>query len=203
MKIFIVLMALVITTAIYSQDYSRKNRASIHMYAERMLGSKIVDKKDDLAIRQGILYYYKTLDIPGKYVHVSGGYSGDFKFAMWKMTNGNDLIGITNDNCQPICKYACSMYEFTEHDSVDVSATIFPINKMEKHLAKLKKKVLAENSDITDDAAQYKFELPLDGDPMIVYLTMNHNKFKTPLLELEWNGEQFVIQKKYKDLSAK
>ena len=188
--------------ALSAQDYSRKNRASIHMYAERMLSSKIADKAEDIAIRKGILFYYKELDIPGKYVHVSGGYSGDYKFSMWKMDNGDDLIGITNDICQPSCEYACSMFAFSDSDSTDVSAQVFPLKKMEKQMIKLSKKVLAQHPEITDQKAQYKFNLPKEGEPMLVYLSMDNNKIEVPLLQLVWNGKEFQISKKYKELPA-
>ncbi len=200
MKGLVIVISILFIQISFAQDYSRKNRASIHMYAERMLSSKIADKQEDVAVRQGVLYYYKELDIPGKYVHVSGGFSGDYEFAMWKMDNGNDLIGITSGNCQPVCAYACSMFEFSENDSTDVSNTVFPLKKMEKQMLKLKKKVLAANPEIIDEQAQYKFELPKDGEPMIVYLSINKNKIEVPLLELDWDGEGFQINKKYKEL---
>ena len=184
----------------FTQDYSRKSYASIHMYAERLMMRQIVDDVNDVDFNRGVLYYYKEKDLEGDYVHVSGGYSGDYHMAMWKMDNGNDLIGVTSDNCGPICEYQCSFFEFTEFDSVDVGVQIFPLSKMKKHLSKMRSKTLAAFPQIKDDKAQFKFLLPHEQGILRVELSIDANQIEFPLIDLKWDGSEFVIEKKYKEI---
>lgn len=184
----------------YSQDYSRKPYASIHHYAERMLGTKIVDRKEDVDLRKGTLYYYKERDLIGNYVHVSGGYMGDYFFAYWKMSNGNDLIGVTHYNCQANCLYECSFYEFSEDDSVEVSSQVMPLKKMVKHMKKMKAKVIGSRGNMDDEEVQFKFVLPHNSGVLGVHISMDRNKIEFPILELQWTGERFEVKAKYKEV---
>lgn len=183
-----------------AQDYSKKPYASIHMYAERLMMMPIMETAQEVDFNVGKLYYYKEKDIVGSFVHVSGGFGGDYKMAMWKMENGNDLVGVTSNNCGPVCIYECSFFEFTKDDSVDVTNAIFPLGKMEKHLEKIKRKVLAKHPEIKDTEAQFKFELPHDQGIVSVEFSINYNQIEFEFMQLLWDGEKFVIQNKIKDI---
>jgi hypothetical protein len=205
MKILKVLTISILLLAIsnsYSQDYSRKAFASVHYYAEQMLGCKIVENKEDVDLRKGILYYYAVKDIAGNYGHISGGYTGDYYVSLWKMDNGNDLIGFTHFNCEASCLYECSFYESNLESMNEVTTEIFPVKKMTKHMNKMKKKVLGSGVDIQDPKAQFKFILPHGHGLLSVYLSIDNNKLEFPLLELEWNGEEFQIHTKYKEIAG-
>lgn len=191
---------LVLTVTGWSQDYSRKPFASIHQYAERILGSSIMSSKEDVDLRKGKLYYYKEMDLPGNYVHVSGGYTGDYFLAWWKMKNGNDLVAVTHYNCQAYCIYECSFIEFSQTDSVEVTEQILPLAKMEKHLLKIKSKVVGAAGNMDDEEAQYKFILPHGSGLVGVEISVNRNKIEFPIMELEWNGEHFVLRTRYKEI---
>ena len=199
MKLVFAIISLLIVSNVSAQDYSKKSYASIHMYAERLMGMKIVDDKNQLNRSKGIVYYYKEKDIAGNFVHVSGLREGDFQMAMWKMDNGNDLIGVTSGSCQPVCLYECSFYEFTALDSTDITSSIFPLKKMSKQLKKMKKKVLSSTL-VKDDNAQFKFILPHDKGVVAVFLSINSNSIEFPIMDLIWDGNQFVIQKTYKEI---
>lgn len=184
----------------HAQDYSKKSYASIHMYAERLLGMKIMEHQEDVNFDQGKLYYYKTKDLEGNYVKVGGGYGPDYEMAMWKMDNGHDLVGVTSDNCAPVCSYECSFFEFTDSDSIEVTTEIFPLKKMVKHLRKTKRKFLKKNPDVKYDRSQFKFILPHNEGIVNVFFSSNLNQNEFPLLDLEWKGDKFRIQKKYKEI---
>lgn len=183
----------------YGQDYSKKHIASIHHYAERLLGSRIVDDREDVDIRKGAIYYYKNKNLEGNYVHVAGGYAGEYRFSMWKMDDGNDLVGITHFNCEAFCTYECSFYSFSRSDSSEVSSKVFPLKKMLKHMNKIKSKVLAA-AGIDDQDPQFKFILPKDRGMLRVEISMDRNKIEFPILDLSWTGEKFSIQTKYKEI---
>ncbi|UKN02896.1 hypothetical protein K6119_05130 [Paracrocinitomix mangrovi] len=186
----------------YSQDYARKPYASIHYYAESILGSQIVSDKEDVNVRSGKLYYYKELDLNGSYVHVSGGYMGDYYLSMWKMENGNDLIGVTHFNCQPFCVYECSFFEYSKDDSTEVSKDILPVGKMVKHMNKIAAKVKSIKPDVSEDNPQFKFILPHDQGVLGLYISMNKNQIEFPIMDLKWTGTKFSIVTKYKEIPA-
>ena len=193
------LLLLTITNSIFAQDYARKFYASVHYYAEEMLDSKIVEHQEDIDLRKGKMYYYAEKDIEGQYVHISGGYSGDYYMALWKMESGNDLLGVTHFNCQATCQYECSFFECDQDTIIDITPKIFPVKKMEKQLAKMKKKVLAKK-DLTDKSSQYKFILPHGQGPLQVQLSMDSGQIEFPIMELEWNGEKFVLKTKFREI---
>ena len=170
------------------------------MYAERLMMMKIMDNAKDVDFNAGRLYYYKEKNLEGNYVHISGGYAGDYQMAMWKMDNGNDLVGVTSGNCGPVCVYECSFFEFDRADSTDVTNEIFPLQKMSKQLSKMRSKLLDQNENIRDDQAQFKFILPHNQGTLSVYLSINYNQIEFPIMDLRWNGKEFVIDKKYKEL---
>jgi len=199
MKVFFVIISFLIVSTVSAQDYSKKSYASIHMYAERLMKMKIVDEKSQLNRNKGIVYYYKEKDIAGNYVHISGLREGDFQMSMWKMENGNDLLGVTSGSCQPVCVYECSFYEFTALDSTDITSSIFPLQKMKKQLKKMKKKVLS-STQVKDENAQFKFILPHDRGLLQVFLSINNNSIEFPIMDLMWNGNEFVVQKTYKEI---
>ena len=196
----ILIITIIIAYSGWSQDYSRKPFASVHQYAERVLGSQIKESKEEVDLRKDVLYYYAEKDLPGNYVHVSGGYTGDYFVALWKMKNGNDLVGVTHYNCQVYCVYECSFFEFTQNDSTEISAEILPVKKMVKHLTKIKSKVVGAAGNMDDEEAQFKFILPHGSGYLGLEISMNRNKVEFPIMQLEWTGEKFAIRTKYKEI---
>lgn len=201
MKLILTSIFLLVIHTLLSQDYSKKYYASIHHYAERMLNAKIVENQEDISIRQGALYYYKEKNLETNYVHIAGGYSGDYRMCMWKMDNGNDLLGVTHFNCEAHCIYECSFFEFTPNDSTEISASIFPLKKMVKHMDKIKAKVLS-HAGLKEGESQFKFILPRDQGIMTVEISLKNNEIEFPLLFLFWNGTTFEIVKKTKDIPS-
>ena len=115
------------------------------------------------------------------------------------MKNGNDLVGITHNNCQASCIYECSFFEFSQTDSVEITEDILPLAKMLKHLKKIKVQVVGARGDIDNEEAQFKFMMPRIPGLLVVEISMNRNKIEFPILELAWNGEKFAIKTKYKE----
>lgn len=171
----------------------------MHYYAEELLNSKIVERKEDVDLRKGKLFYYKVLDIPGNYAQVSGGYSGDYFMALWKMENGNDLLGVTHDNCEATCTFECSFFECNPDTIIEVTSQIFPVKKMEKQLNKMSKKVMASR-ELDNSNPQYKFILPRSQGLLEVRLSMENDKIEFPIMHLRWSGSKFVVDRKYKEI---
>lgn len=184
----------------FAQDYSKKSKANIHLYAELLVGSTIVEIKEDLDFRAGNVYYYEKKDIAGGYVHIAGGFAGDFQMKLYKMDSGNDLIGVTEDNCQPICKYAVTFLEFRAQDSVDVTNEILPLEQMFKQLGKIHKKVSSKYPKLKGSLPQYKFVLQAGSNVIRVDYSSEDNTLEFPLLSLKWNGQSFNIAQKFKTI---
>lgn len=195
------LLFILIAASSYGQDYSKKSKANIHMYAELLLRSKIVEMKEDVNFRAGHVYYYKTKDLAGDFAHVSGGFAGDYQLKLFKLKSGNDLVGVTEDNCQSVCKYAVTFLEFTEQDSSDVTDNILPLKSMFKQLGKMHKKAQAVHPDLKGTLPQYKFILQAASNRIKVNYSSHDNSVEFPLLLLEWNGNSFQIIKKYKSIA--
>ncbi len=196
------LIFLFISSAAFGQDYSKKSKANIHMYAELLVGSKIVEMKEDVDFRAGHVYYYKTKDLAGDYVHISGGFAGDYQMKMYKLKSGNDLVGVTEDNCQAVCKYAVTFLEFREKDSVDVTNDILPLEPMFKHLGKMHKKAQSTYPELKGTLPQYHFILQAASDELRIDYSSHDNQVEFPLLLLKWNGLSFQIIKKYKSIPS-
>ena len=199
MKAILILSFFLGSFFVYGQDYAKKSFASIHMYAERLMKSKIMDDQKDVDLRKGRHYYYKIKELASNYVRISGGLGGDYVMAMWKMDNGNDLVGVTAINCSPICIYECSFYEFGEESQKTVTTEVLPVNKMKKHFDKIYRKLRKEDRT-NEEVAQWKFILPRKGYPMELEFSINKNKTEFPAVQLEWNGSKFVVKKKYKEI---
>jgi hypothetical protein len=181
------------------QDYSRKFYASVHYYAEQMLKSKIVQSREEVDMRKGKLFYYKVLDMPGNYAQVSGGYSGDYYMSLWKTEDGNDLLGVTHDNCEARCTFECSFFECNPDTIIEVTADIFPVKKMEKQLKKMTKKVMASR-ELEDSNPQFKFILPRSQGLLEVRLSINYDRIEFPIMHLRWTGSKFVVDRKFKEI---
>jgi hypothetical protein len=163
--------------------------------------AKIMDNKADIDLRKGRHYYYKIKDLASNYVHISGGLGGDYVMAMWKMDNGNDLIGVTAINCSPVCVYECSFFEFSEDAQKMVTTEVLPLKKMKRHFDKLYRKLRKEDRTKAE-VALWKFLLPKKGYPLELQFSIDKNKTEFPALQLDWTGSKFVVKKKYKEIPA-
>ena len=173
----------------------------INNYAEYFLESKIAKNSEEMDWEAGEMWYYETLDLKGGFARVEGAVEGNYEFAVWRMANGNDLIGKTALGCGPICEYSYYFYEQFKGEGSEVTQEILPNDEIEKHRLKIHNliKDSYENLDNPEDS-QLHFFLPQKGTSMLVNIVVGADEVDVPLLKLKWNKKQFLIDEVYDDI---
>lgn len=181
------------------QTIPLKEKNQVTDYAEHFLGAKVFEDREKMNYENGDMHYYDILDVKNGFARVTGAYEGSYDFAIWRMANGNDLVGKTSMGCGPVCDYDFYFYEIANMESKDVTETILPMSEINSHLEKIRKKV-TEKYMIEDEESQLLLKLPQKGTSMDVYISMNYNEIEFPILNLTWNKEKFVIAKKIEEI---
>lgn len=174
-----------------------KEKNQVNDYAEYFLQGKVFEDREKMDFEKGDMHYYETLDLKNGYASVTGAYEGSYQFAIWRMANGNDLVGKTSMACGPVCDYNFSFYEITADGDIDVTDQIMPMDEIQKQRQKMEDKATADGKMEKDSFTQLRFILPQKGTSMDVYLSMNSNELEFPIVTLSWNKEKFTVSKKF------
>lgn len=177
-----------------------KEKNQINDYAEYFLQGKIKDKSEDMNYENGDMHYYEILDIANGYCRVSGMYEGWYEMAVWRMENGNDLIGMFSAGCGPVCEYSIHFYEVNADSDKEVTNDVLPMKEIEAHAEKMKEQALQEDVLIEGDMTGLKFIIPQKGTSMDVYLSINSNELEFPIITLSWDKKKFNISKKHSNI---
>lgn len=176
-----------------------KDLEQIDDYAEFLMGAKIYDSFQD-SPDPGASHWYSEKKVKNGFVSVTGAYEGAQSFALWRMENGNDLIGMTSMGCGPVCDYSFAFYEFSNSDSATVTNEIMPMDEILAHMYKIQDKVQAKYEVEYEDSAELLFQLPQKGTSMEVWISMDANTWEFPIVLLEWDKKSFSIAEKYNDI---
>lgn len=174
-----------------------KEKNQVNDYAEYFLQAKVFEDPEQMNFEKGDMHYYEILDLKNGYASINGAYEGNYQFAIWRMFNGNDLVGKTSSACGPVCNYKVSFYEITPQGDVEVTETIMPMAEIEKQRQKLESRAKAEGKMDEEFDTQLKFILPQKGTSMDVYLSMNGNELEFPIVTLSWDKLKFTVSKKH------
>lgn len=178
-----------------------KEKNQVTDYVEHFLGAKVFEDREKMNYENGDMHFYEILDVKNGFARVTGAYEGSYDFAIWRMANGNDLVGKTSKGCGPVCDYDFNFYEIANMESKDVTETILPMSEINSHHEKIRKEITRIYA-IEDEESQLLFKLPQKGTSMDVYISMNYNEIEFPILNLSWNKEKFVIAKKIEEIPA-
>lgn len=179
-----------------------KEKSQVNDYADYFLQNHVVDQSGNLNFDKGVYYYYQVLDVKNGYAVVSGSFEGEYVFVVWRMANGNDLVGKTSSSCGPVCDYSVNFYEITPEGDVDVTATIVPAAEIEKQRKKMEELAVKEGVVESSDDSQLLYILPQKGTSIDVYLSMSSNEVEFPILTLSWDKTKFNISKKYNEITG-
>jgi hypothetical protein len=177
-----------------------KEKNQVNDYAEYFLQAKVFEDPSSMDFEKGDMHYYETLDLKNGYAAITGAYEGSYQFAIWRMANGNDLVGKTSSECGPGCNYKFTLYEITKDGDIDVTEALIPMDDIEKQRQKLESKAKAEGRMEEEFNSQLKFILPQKGTSMDVYLSMNLNELEFPIVTLSWDRSKFTISKKFEEI---
>ncbi len=170
-------------------------------YAEFLLNARIVSSADSMNYENGDMYYYERLSINGGYARITGAFEGVIEFGLWRMGNGNDLIGRTDMGCGPVCDYSFSFFEQDKNNGIEVTESIIPLNSMDEHQEKVYELVLEKYPEIEyPEDKQYRFFMPPHGTSMNVNLVVGADEVEVPLLQLGWDQSKFFIEALYETI---
>lgn len=170
----------------------------INDYAEFLLNRKIAANAEELEEHLDLIFYYSTLDLKGGYAYVTGWFEGWHEFVLWRMKNGNDLVGFLSAGCGPVCEYDFKFYEFENGEKTDVTKVVIPFDQMDGHAKDMHRKFIEKNGEPEyPDDWFYKFKFPQKGTSMMVDLIIGAEEGEMPLFKLGWDKEKFFIEEKY------
>jgi hypothetical protein len=188
-------------TETINETIELKEKNQVNDYAEYFLQERVAINRSEIDYAQWSMgHSYNILDVENGYASITGAYEGSFEFAVWRMANGNDLVGKTSSECGPGCNYKFSLYEITKDGDIDVTEALIPMDAIEKQRQKLESKAKAEGRMEEEFGSQLKFILPQKGTSMDVYLSMNSNELEFPIVTLSWDKSKFTISKKFEEI---
>lgn len=169
----------------------------INDYAEHFMEAEIKLSSEDMDYEAGDMWFYETLDVKGGYAAVTGAVEGSIIFAMWRMENGNDLIGRTAASCGPVCDYSYEFYEQNGEEGEVATNTLLPMGEIEEHRKKIHDQLNERYEYEYEEDCQIYFELPKKGTSMYVHISAGANEHEFRLAKLKWDKKKFSIEEKY------
>jgi len=112
------------------------------------------------------------------------------EIALFKKSNGEYLIGVTNNSCTDTCAGSVEFLEYRGDRFVDVTDRVYPISQEIKYAQYLRKKRPGQ-PELGESIFGTVSELPRAGKTIKVKFTGEKGK-EFVLLEMTWNGERFV-----------
>ena len=143
-------------------------------------------KPDLRAYRKSLI---KINDTKNGFLRLEGvAWEGWAEMAIFKKTDGNYVVGISQSGCGPICDSANTFLVYEKGDWRDVTEEVLPTISEAQFDAAYKKHKINE-----DDDPGIVYELPRLGRTIIVRTDGDRN---IELFELTWNGTRFVLKNK-------
>ncbi|MBD3638726.1 MAG: hypothetical protein HUJ25_15340 [Crocinitomicaceae bacterium] len=171
-------------------------------YAELFTGTKIYKSQKDVpedALSYGS--YYLTLDTKGGYAHVTGPYEGWSEYVLWRMKDGNDLLGTMSAGCGPACDYNFDFYIMNNGEKIGDGNRLIPRMEIEDFGASLMPQILEEFEAIEyKEDYQFYYNFPQQGTSMEVDIIVGADEVRIPIILLSWDKEKFSVEKKYTEL---
>ena len=169
-------------------------------YANHLIGENIALSPEALDRDKGQHWYYQTLDIKGGFASVTGAIEGWKEFVVWRMADGDDLVGEMTVDCGPACGYLFNFYkgrgsEIKEYEQ----EKLFPLEAMNRHTEEMTVKILEKYPVDYSEDAQWVFNFPQKGTGMIVDLVLGADEIQVPILRLTWDKSKFNVTEFLKD----
>lgn len=143
-------------------------------------------------------WFFDTLDIKGGFASTRGAVEGWQEFALWRMSDGNDLVIAMLVGCGPACDYTYQFYVGKGRNIKAYSETqLVPLTEIEEHKKGIIPKIIeAYPVDYPEDD-QLVYNLPQKGTGMRVDVVVGADEIRVPILFLKWDGNSFSIHEKY------
>lgn len=172
-------------------------------YAEMQMRGKIYNSSEDIP-QQDIAAssWYEVLDLKGGYARVTGAYEGWSEYVLWRMADGNDLLGTLSAGCGPVCDYHFDFFIMNDGEKVADGNDLLPLDELDQLAEAKHAQVLeeyGEGLDYKEDFVVY-YDLPQSGTSMDVDLIVGADDIKVKLCKLSWDKSSFSVDEAYEAL---
>ncbi|NOQ72891.1 MAG: hypothetical protein GQ574_12860 [Crocinitomix sp.] len=166
----------------------------IDNYAKHLIGEDIASSSETADYTKGEYWYYQTLDVVGGFASVTGGIEGWKEFVVWRMADGDDLVGEMTVECGPACGYEYTFYKGKGADIAEYTQDeLFPLDAMNKHMD-LMADIINEKYPVEyPEDRQLVYRFPQKGTGMQVDLVLGADEIQVPILKLAWNKTLFTV----------
>lgn len=172
-------------------------------YTAFLMNESIAPNESDTSYHQGFNHYYSILDTLNGYAEVRGAYDAKSEYRIWKMSNGNDLIGeILTGYCSE-CRQQVYFYEASEKKITDVTETVLPWDELNTHAEKIKTKVLDIYGEQGFEGIYYAFLPSRYKSSIEVNISLYISRMEFPIASLQWNETKFIIAEKYEKIPTR
>lgn len=114
-----------------------------------------------LASSQDRLSLISLKDVKNGYLELSGNWEGDAHVVLWKSATGQDLLGVSQTDCGPVCHQTIWFLTFKDGKWADVTAKTFPLLSQKAMLGYYNKvKTSADQSLTTADELPFLYVFP-------------------------------------------
>jgi len=170
-------------------------------YAEMLTGDVIASSADKANMENSVGWYYQELDLAGGFASVTGAIEGWQEFVVWRMADGDDLIGFMSVGCGPVCDYAFRFYKGQGEDAQQIEMKdVFPMTEINEIQEAKHKEILDRDNgfgfDYPEDSQLY-YHFPKKGTSMEVDIVVGADELQEPIFSLSWDKSKFSIDKKY------
>ncbi|MFT5821724.1 MAG: hypothetical protein ACI8ZM_002978 [Crocinitomix sp.] len=169
-------------------------------YAEHLIGENIASSSETADYDKGEYWYYQTLDVVGGFASVTGGVEGWKEFVIWRMEDGDDLVGEMTVECGPACGYTYTFYKGKGAEIEEYPQDkLFPLDAMNKHMNLMADIVIEKHPVEYAEDRQLVYRFPQKGTGMQVDVVLGADEIQFPILKLAWNKTLFTVAELLKD----
>ena len=163
-------------------------------YIQHLHGEKVVESNADLDPSNGVNWFYQTLDVKGGYASITGAVEGWKEYVIWRMKDGNDLVGELSVGCGPACTYDYSFYKGvgSQVETIETSEVI-PVDELMEYANELQPKAIKEYPLDYEEDMQLVYVFPQKGTGMQVDLVLGADELRIKLANLSWDKEKFSV----------
>lgn len=180
--------------ALHDSESVSNSGWQVNDYATYLIGQSIASSVETSDYDNGEYWYYQTLDLKGGFASVTGGVEGWKEFVIWRMEDGDDLLGEMTVECGPACGYTYNFYKGKGAEiEVYTQSEIFPLDAMNKHMNEMVPKILEKYPVDYPEDSQLIYRFPQKGTGMLVDVLIGADEIQVPILKLAWDKTRFNI----------
>ncbi len=166
----------------------------INNYANHLIGENIASSAETADSDNGNYWYYQTLDVKGGFASVTGAVEGWKEFVVWRMADGDDLVGEMTVGGGPACDYQFTFYKGRGAEIEEYSENeLFPLDALNRHKTEMIAKIIAKYPVDYPEDSQLIYNFPQKGTGMRVDINIGADEIQVPIAQLAWDKSLFYV----------